>query len=178
MKTAFLGQAYRSRSPILGAQTAINVYLELTNSETTGSTAGGFYGTPGLKTVYQAPVAEGRGLWVSSAGPGGGPGQYLLYAVIGNYLYQFDQGYRAKKVGIVGGSGPVSMIDNGTQVAVFHSGGANWAKIPDGTTAPVAGAPLGGIASYNDDYVVFPKTSAASLGSRHLEISRASMPST
>src|SRR5947207_11879155 len=93
MRTNFLGEAYASRSPILASQTAINIYPELV--ETSGSEVGGFYGTPGLQTVFTGS-GEVRGLWVTR---GASVGTYRLFGVIGNTVYRFDSAYNATNLG-------------------------------------------------------------------------------
>lgn len=160
MKTAFLGEAYRSRSPILGSQTAINVYLELIATETPGSGTGGYYGTPGRLAVFTGSGAV-RGLWVAGTGV---PGQFYLFAVIGLTLYRLDQYYNATALGTIPGVGAVSLIDNGAQLGVFHSAGAHWVALTGSAVAPISGAPAGGTASALDNYVLFSENQGGEFG--------------
>lgn len=159
MESAFLGQAYAGRSPMLASQTAINVYPELV--ETTGSDIGGFYGTPGLKSVF-AGSGEVRGLWVCATGV---PGQYYLFAVIGATVYRLDRNYNATNLGILpNDSGPVSMADNGLQLSIYHQDGMHWVAFTGTIIAPVAGAPSGGTMSALDNYVVFSENVGGEFG--------------
>ncbi|MGH9822261.1 MAG: hypothetical protein ACREDR_03230, partial [Blastocatellia bacterium] len=78
MESAFLGEAYASRSAVLSSQTAINIYPELLKPGSPD--IGGFYGCPGRKSVFTG-VGQVRGLWNAE-------GNY--YAVVGNTVYQFS----------------------------------------------------------------------------------------
>lgn len=144
MQTAFLGQAYQSRSPALASQTCINIYLEKT--ETTGSDPGGFFGTPGRTKLFQG-IGEVRGVWNAEG---------TNFAVIGNTVYRFDSSFNATSLGTLPNStGQVSMADNGTQLAIAHQDGWHWVALTGTAIAPVVGAPLGSIIDQQDQYVVF-----------------------
>lgn len=155
----FLGQAYASRASLLSSQTAINVYPELL--ESSGEQIGGFYGAPGLKSLYQAS-GEVRGLWVS---PSGTPGQYILFAVIGPQVFRFDRNYNATYLGsLPNNAGRVSMADNGTQVSIYHQDGMHWVALTGVAITAVAGAPQGGTSSALDNYVVFSENIGGEFG--------------
>lgn len=159
MKTGFLGAAYASRSPILASQTAINIYPEI--AEEPGSEIGGFYGTPGLQSVFQGN-GEVRGLWVTT---GGTPGAYALFGVIGSTVYRFDSNYNATNLGTLpNNSGPISMVDNGTQIAIAHQSGMHWVALTGSAIAPVSGAPSGSILSALDNYVSFTENVGGEFG--------------
>ena len=159
MKTSFLGQAYSSRSPILASQTAINIFPEVT--ETGGSEVGGFYGTPGKQSVFQG-AGEVRGLWVTS---GTAPGQYRLFAVIGANVYRLDSNYNATSLGTLPNSaGRVSMVDNGTQLAIAHQAGMHWVALTGSAIAAVANAPSGAILSALDNFVLFTENVGGEFG--------------
>lgn len=144
MESAFLGQAYSSRSPVLATQTAINIYPVV--NETKGSDVGGFYGTPGRKSYFQGS-GEVRGLWNAEG---------ARYAVIGNTVWGLDTSWNGTVIGTLpNSSGKVSMIDNGVQVAIAHQDGMHWTGIGSTALAPVANAPLGAILATQDDYVIF-----------------------
>jgi hypothetical protein len=89
----------------------INLYPEVVETKE-GKEVGGFYNTPGLDllaTVGSGPI---RGEHVM---PGG-----LLYVVSGSGLYSISSAWSATLLGTIGTTtGPVSIIDNGTQLAVF-----------------------------------------------------------
>lgn len=160
MKTQFLGQAYASRSPILASQTSINIYPEV--NETTGSEIGGFYGTPGRQSVFQGN-GEVRGLWVS--GTGASPGSYFLFAVIGSTVYRLDRNYNATNLGSLPNiSGPVSMVDNGIQLAIAHKDGMHWVALGGSAIAPITNAPSGSILSTLDNYGIFTQNQGGEFG--------------
>ncbi len=67
---------------------------------------------PGLKflaTIGNGPV---RGLWVLKADP------TRAFVVSGNQFFEIDSSYTATLRGTVNGTGPVSMVDNGTQIFI------------------------------------------------------------
>jgi hypothetical protein len=67
---------------------------------------------PGLKflaTIGNGPV---RGLWVLKADP------TRAFVVSGNQFFEINSSYTATLRGTVGGTGPVSMVDNGTQIFI------------------------------------------------------------
>lgn len=70
---------------------------------------------PGLQPlVTLGPGAQSvRGLWRF--------GDYL-YAVCGDKLYKVDKDYTATELGTIANTGPVSMTDNGTQLAIAANG--------------------------------------------------------
>lgn len=161
MKTAFLGQAYASRSPILASQTAINIFPEVIETSNGKQVVGGFYGTPGLQSVFHGN-GEVRGLWVS---PTGTPGQYYLFAVIGSTVYRFDQLYHATNLGTLPNiSGRVSMVDNGSQLAIAHQDGMHYVALTGAAIAPVAAAPKGAILSAIDNYGLFSENVGGEFG--------------
>lgn len=107
MKTPFLGAAYELVSPNAAADRCINLYPEAIPQG--GKESGCMYRCPGLDllvTVGDGPV---RGLWQF--------GNYG-YVVSGINLYRIDTAYNVEYLGMVGGVGPVSMVDNGIQLAV------------------------------------------------------------
>ena len=67
---------------------------------------------PGLKflaTIGNGPV---RGLWVLKADP------TRAFVVSGNQFFEINSSYTATLRGTVGGTGAVSMVDNGTQIFI------------------------------------------------------------
>lgn len=145
MKTNFLGQAYSSRSPILSSQTAINLYPE--GTEGNSDEVGAYYGTPGLVSKFQDVIGEVRGLHACNN---------RLYAVIKNNVYMILNDFTFTIMGAIPDSfGPVSIIDNGSQVAFCHSTGWHFANFSSSTIAPVVNAPIDSVASVMDNYVLF-----------------------
>jgi hypothetical protein len=143
MKTRFLGQAYQSRSPILASQTAINIYPE--SSEENSDQVGAFYGTPGLQAFFTG-TGSVRGMRVAGG---------ALFAVIGSALYRIRGANSSTNLGLIPGVLPVSMTDNGSQIAVAHELGWEWVDLTGSAVASVAGAPTGSIVTTQDNYVLF-----------------------
>lgn len=156
MKTKFLGQAYKSRSPILASQSCINLYAE--GSEGNSDEVGAFLGTPGLVAKFQGVVAEVRGLHNATDGN--------LYAVIGNTVYRIAPGFDAQNLGTIPNSaGPVSITDNGLQVAFAHQSGWHYASFLDISIKPVTNSPSGGsILATQDSYVIFTENLGGEFG--------------
>lgn len=106
----FLGVAYTSRAKVAGNSECINLYPEIAEAKGTKS-VGAFYQCPGkdlLATVGTGPI---RGT-IKMAG--------VLYVVSGSAFYSVDQNWNAMLLGSVGFFlTPVSMITNGTQIAIF-----------------------------------------------------------
>jgi len=153
MKLPFLGQAYTSRSPILASQTLINMYAE--GTEGNAGEAGAFYGTPGLIALLGA-LGEVRGLRVAGG---------MLYAVIGSHAYRIDPSYVSTDLGALPNfSGPVSITDNGSQVAFAHQDGWHWVAFAGSSVAPVAGSPKKSILSEMDNYVIFTTSTGGQFG--------------
>lgn len=142
MKTPFLGIAYLARSRTLASQRLVNLYPEVVESKS-GAEVGGFYGCPG--TVNKVTVGSGpiRGLLTANG---------LLYAVSGNTVYSINSSYSATSLGTIGTStGPVSMIANPTQIAIFD--GIGGYSIVAGVLASIM-LPFSnpGVASYQDGF--------------------------
>jgi hypothetical protein len=110
MKTPFFGPAYTARSLNLAAQSCINVFPVMVETRT-GKEVGALYNCPGLDLLVTVGSGPLRGLGVL--------GQ-TLYAVSGNQVYSINQSYTATLLGTIATSrGPVSIIENGTQLVIF-----------------------------------------------------------
>jgi len=154
MKTPFLGPAYRSRSPNLADQRLINLYPEIVETKT-GKEVGAFYSCPGL--VQVATVGAGP-IQAMHAFEG-----QTLYVVSGNQVYALDTSLEARSVGsITVSTSPISIIDNGVQVAIFQN--PNAYSIVGGDLAPIA-LPFTnpGIAVYQDGFGVVNEVGSINL---------------
>lgn len=155
MKTQFLGQAYQSRSPMLASQTAINIYPEIVEAPD-GNAIGGFYGTPGLQSIFQG-TGEVRGLRTSTDGK--------LYAVVANQVYRLNNTYTPTSLGnLPNASGPVSIIDNGSQIAVAHEDGWHWVSYTGSAIASVVDSPDNCILTEQDNYVIYTDDTSGTFG--------------
>lgn len=138
MKTPIFGGFYKAFSLNLADQWCINLFPTLVDTKS-GKAPGALYSTPGLNlevTVGSGPL---RGFEVFKG---------LLYVVSGNRIYTVNSSFNATLVGTIGTvTGPVSIINNGRQLAVFD--GQNGYLMPGGY--PLAG---GTISDGGSEYVV------------------------
>jgi len=107
MKTPILGSAYVARSVNAADNRMVNLFPEIVPEG--GKEPAFLQRAPGLTTLATVGTGPIRGLWTY--------GNYG-YAVSGTTLYQIDSNWNAVAKGSVGGSGPVSMADNGTQLFI------------------------------------------------------------
>ena len=108
MQTPILGQAYVARSVNAADSRMVNLYPEpLPTPE--GKTGGFLNRAPGLRKLAGVGTGPIRGLW--SYGDYG-------YAVSGDRLYRIDSTWNVEPIGLIAGTGPVSMVDNGTQLFI------------------------------------------------------------
>ena len=110
MKTPILGSAYVARSVNAADNRMVNLFPEVIPEG--GKEPAFLNRAPGLKflaTIGNGPV---RGLWVLKADP------TRAFVVSGNQFFEINSSYVATLRGTVGGTGPVSMVDNGTQIFI------------------------------------------------------------
>ena len=107
MKTPILGSAYVARSVNAADNRMVNLFPEIVPEG--GKEPAFLQRAPGLTTLATVGTGPIRGLWTY--------GNYG-YAVSGDTLYKIDSSWNAVAKGTVGGSGPVSMADNGTQLFI------------------------------------------------------------
>ena len=107
MKTPILGSAYVARSVNAADNRMINLFPELIPEG--GKDPAFLQRAPGLRSLVALGVGPVRGLWTF--------GNYG-YAVSGNTLYKINDQWVATAKGTVAGTGPVSMVDNGTQLFI------------------------------------------------------------
>lgn len=111
MKTPILGQAYVARSVNAAAARMVNLFPEALLE---GKEAAFLQRCPGLRLIATAGIGPVRGLWAYG-------GQ--IYAVSGGGFYRLSgSSYTPELLGYVGGEGPVSMADNGTQLFIAANG--------------------------------------------------------
>jgi hypothetical protein len=112
VKTPILGQAYQATSKILADNRMVNLFPEQAPSD--GKEPAMLTRAPGLVT-YAGPISDTgvRGLYVSSTG--------RCYVVIDNYVLSVQGGLFFFLIGggnLLTTTGPVAMIDNGTQLLI------------------------------------------------------------
>lgn len=112
MKTPILGSAYVARSVNAADARMVNLFPEAVPDG--GKEPGFLNRAPGLRLLANMGDGPVRGLWQF-----GGYG----YVVSGEVLYRVDSIWRVFPIGTVSGSsGPVSMVDNGTQLFIACNG--------------------------------------------------------
>ncbi len=112
MKTPILGGAYVARSVNAADNKLINMFPEAVPEG--GKEPAFLRRAPGLRLLAYVGNGPVRGMWTF--------GDYG-YVVSGNKFYQVDTTWTVTEKGTVTGSGPVSMVDNGTQL--FIAAGAD-----------------------------------------------------
>lgn len=110
MKTPFLGAAYQLVSPNAAADRCINLYPETIPQG--GKESACMYRCPGTQSILTVGNGPIRGMWVFGG---------YAYVVSGPQLYKVDTLWNAVELGYVNGNGPVSMTDNGIQLAVVSA---------------------------------------------------------
>lgn len=119
VRTPFFGGFDVSRSTNVSDNRCVNLFPEIVDTKQ-GKDIGALYLTPGLDLLVNVGTGPIRGSIQS------GP---LLFVVSGDTFYSLDQFYASTLLGVVGATGAVSMIENGTQVAVFVGGFAfGWSQ--------------------------------------------------
>ncbi len=146
MKTPILGGAYVARSLNAAANRMVNLYPEVVPEG--GKEAAFLQRCPGLRlaaTVGEGPI---RGMWKFGD---------FLYVASGGKLYRVDGNFAVTELGLINGSGPVSMADNGIQLFVACNPSAFIYNANTGVFAQVTDPDFPGAVTvgYLDSYFVF-----------------------
>ena len=112
MKTPILGAAYVARSVNAADNRMVNMFPETVPEG--GKETGFLSRAPGLRLLSEVGTGPVRGLWYHNSN---------LYVVSGTQMFRVSANYNITLLGTVAGTGPVSMVDNGTQI--FVAAGAN-----------------------------------------------------
>ena len=107
MKSPILGGEYVTRSINAADNRMVNLYPEAIKEG--GKDAAWLSRCPGLRLLATIGLGPIRGMWQY--------GNYG-YVVSGNTLYKLNTSWSATAIGTVAGTGPVSMVDNGTQLFI------------------------------------------------------------
>jgi hypothetical protein len=110
MKTPILGSAYVARSVNAADNRMVNLFPEVIPEG--GKEPAFLNRAPGLNFLATIGTGPVRGLWVLKADP------TRAFVVSGDKFYEINSSYAATLRGTVGGTGPVSMVDNGTQIFI------------------------------------------------------------
>jgi hypothetical protein len=146
VKTPILGGAYVARSVNAAANRCVNLYPEVVPEG--GKEPAFLQRCPGLRLV--ATVGDGpiRGMWKFGD---------FLYVASGGKLYRADGNFAVTELGLINGSGPVSMADNGIQLFVACNPSAFIYNANTGVFAQITDPDFPGAVSvgYLDSYFVF-----------------------
>ena len=146
MKTPILGGAYTARSVNAADNRMVNLFPEIVPEG--GKEPAFLQRCPGLR--LEATVGDGpiRGLWKFGD---------FLYVASGGKLYRVDGNFAATELGLINGSGPVSMSDNGVQLFVACNPDAFIYNASTGVFAQITDPDFPGAVSvgYLDGYFVF-----------------------
>ena len=146
MKTPILGASYLARSTNAAADRMVNMYPEIVPQG--GKEPAYLTRAPGLRRVAIVGVGPVRGLWAFGD---------FAYVVSGSSLYRMASDYSTTLIGTVSGSGPVSMVDNGTQLFIAANFGGYIYNASTGVFAPISDPDFPGaiVVGYLDGYFVF-----------------------
>ena len=108
MKSPILGQAYVARSINAADNRMINLFPEATPEG--GKDTGFLNRAPGLRKLVTVGTGPIRAEWANQSS------NEDSFVVSGNEFYRVDNQYRVTLLGIVSGTGPVSIADNGIQL--------------------------------------------------------------
>src|SRR5574343_293540 len=112
MKTPILGSTYVARSVNAADARMVNLFPEIIPEG--GKEPAFLNRAPGLNLKVSVGLGPIRGLWQYGGN---------MYVVSRDKLYKVDSSYTVTALGTVAGvDGPVSMVDNGTQLFVACNG--------------------------------------------------------
>ena len=146
MKTPILGGAYVARSVNAAANRMVNLFPEVVPEG--GKEPAFLQRCPGLRLVATVGNGPIRGMWKFGD---------FLYVASGGKLYRADGNFAVTELGLINGSGPVSMTDNGTQLFVACNPDAFIYNSSTGVFAQVTDPDFPGAVTvgYLDGYFVF-----------------------
>jgi|LakMenEpi03Aug12_release.lakeMendotaPanAssembly.Ray.scaffolds.fasta_scaffold32108_4 hypothetical protein len=146
MKTPILGSSYVTRSINAANSRMVNLYPEIVPEG--GKEPAYLMRAPGLRLLQ--PIGSGpiRGLWTYNG---------YGFAVSGDKLYRIDSSWNVTVKGTVSGTGPVSMVDNGTQLFIACNGPSYIYNLTTDVFAQITDADFPGAVTvgYLDGYFVF-----------------------
>lgn len=154
MQIPFVGAAYESISANFDCQRCVNLYPELSPAQPP-------VGAPTAKSVSMLVGTPGLLLWATVGGSGGLRALYrtsndLLIAVQGNQVFFVDSSGASTAAGSIGSSsGPVSIVDNGTDAAIAD--GQAWSLSLSVGSAVVSLGALAGRVTFIDGYFIFSR---------------------
>ena len=149
MKTPILGSSYVARSVNAADARMVNLFPEIVPEA--GKEPAFLQRAPGLKLLNTIGTGPIRGLWAFSSN------DTTAFVVSGLELYKINNSYTATLLGIVSGTGPVSMADNGTQLFIACNGPSYIYNNTTGVFSAITDPDFPGAVTvcYLDGYFVF-----------------------
>ena len=146
MKTPILGSAYVARSINAADNRMVNLFPEIVPEA--GKEPAFLNRAPGLRLLTTAGDGPVRGLWTYGG---------VAYIISGDKLYQMAGFGTPVVIGTVSGTGPVSMVDNGTQLFIACGGPSYIYNNSTGAFGPITDPDFPGALTvgYLDGYFVF-----------------------
>jgi hypothetical protein len=146
MQTPILGSAYVARSINAADNRMVNLFPEIVPEA--GKNPAFLNRAPGLRLLTTAGQGPVRGLWTYGG---------IAYIVSGDTLYSMAGFGTPVVIGTVSGTGPVSMVDNGTQLFIACGGPSYIYHNSTGAFGPITDPDFPGALTvgYLDGYFVF-----------------------
>lgn len=146
MQTPILGSSYVARSVNAADSVMINLFPELVPEA--GKQPAFLQRCPGLSLKVTVGTGPIRGLWEHGV---------YVYAVSGNTFYRITNAWVVTALGVVSGTGPVSMADNGTQIFIAANPNGYIYNTATGVFAQINDPDFPGasVVDYLDGYFVF-----------------------
>lgn len=146
MKSPILGSSYVARSVNAADSRMVNLFPEIVPEG--GKEAAFLNRAPGLQKITTLGPGPVRGMW-SFGG--------YMYAVSGSLVYKIDSSFLGTIIGVVTGTGPVSMSDNGTQLFIACNPNSYIYNASTNVFAPISDPDFPGAVTvgYLDGYFVF-----------------------
>lgn len=146
MQTPILGSSYVARSVNAADSVMINLFPELVPEA--GKQPAFLQRCPGLSLKVTVGTGPIRGLWEHGV---------YVYAVSGNTFYRITNAWVVTALGVVSGTGPVSMADNGTQIFIAANPAGYIYNTATGVFAQILDPDFPGasVVDYLDGYFVF-----------------------
>ena len=147
MQSPILGQGYVARSVNAADNRLVNLFPEILPEA--GQTGGFLNRAPGLRLLATIGTGPIRGLWTHTTN-----GEDA-YVASGTEFYKIYPDYTYVKLGDISGTGPVSIADNGIQVAIACNPALYIYNEPAGTFVQAATPAGAKTISYIDGYFVY-----------------------